>query len=305
MKLSNEIWPDNPYREMGIVGVSQNSWGQKPIEWCVDRCAEYGYDGVDFFYDRFLDFEPAEYDRLAATLGDYIQGKGLEVASIGAHHLTVAPRAWERAGQMEIMKKAIDLAARIKARTVVAYIAGYYNPPTYKMMSRKEATRVLVGAVKECAEYCGERGLTFSIEPHQETLINTPDVTLDIIDQVGLDNVRVTIDFGGMELGMRPHMPVRDAFKAFGNLINHVHAKDITGVIGHWNMCWYGGGMVNFQEYADSLRAIGYDGYVCVEWEGWFKGGLEGVGDMSEAGLADMDRASVEALEFLKPYFGD
>ena len=140
MKLSNEIWPDNPYREMGIVGVSQNSWGQKPIEWCVDRCAEFGYDGVDFFYDRFLDFEPAEYDRLAATLGDYIHGKGLEVASIGAHHLTVAPRAWERAAQMEIMKKAIDLAAQIKARTVVAYIAGYYNPPTYKMMSRKEAT---------------------------------------------------------------------------------------------------------------------------------------------------------------------
>jgi L-ribulose-5-phosphate 3-epimerase len=303
MKLSYEIWPNNPYRELGIVGVCDNSWGDKPIEWCVDRVAEYGYAGIDFFYDRFLDFPPQEYDRLAATLGGYVRSKGMEVASIGAHHLAVVPRKWDREAQMALMKRAIDLAARIDARTVVAYIAGYYNPPTYKLMTRKEATAVLVEMVKECAEYAGERGLTFSIEPHQETLINTPEVTLDVIDRVGLDNVRVTIDFGGMELGMRPHMPVGEAFKAFGGLINHVHAKDITGVIGRWNMCWYGGGMVDFKTYADALRAIGYDGYVCVEWEGWFKGGLEGVGDMSEEGLRDMDRVAVEAKEFLDPYF--
>lgn len=305
MRLSFEIWPDNPYREMGIVGVCQNSWGTKPIEWCVDRVAEYGYDGIDFFFDRFLDLEPAEYDRLGATLGGYVQSKGLEVASMGAHHLAIVPRPWDRAARMAMMKKAIDLAAKVQARTVVAYISGYYNPPTYKLMTRKEATKVLVDSIRECAEYCGERGLTFSIEPHQETLINTPEVTLDVIDQVGLDNVRVTIDFGGMEVGMRPHMPVPEAFKAFGGLINHVHAKDITGVIGRWNMCWFGGGMVDFKTYADALRQIDYDGYICVEWEGWFKGGLEGVGDMSEPGLADMDRAAIEAREFLMPYFSD
>lgn len=303
MKLSFELWPDDPYRENGIVGVCQNSWGEKPIEWQVDRVAEYGYPGVDFFYDMFLNLPKKEYDRLADTLGGYTKAKGLEIASIGAHHLTVTPRAWEREGQLAIMKRAIDLAACIDARTVVAYIAGYYNPPTYKLMSRKAAMQVMVDSVKECAEYAGERGLTFSIEPHQETLINTPETTLDVIDRVGLDNVRVTIDFGGMELGMRPHMPVADAFASFRGLINHIHAKDITGVIGHWNMCWFGGGMVDFARYADALRAIGYDGYVAVEWEGWFKGGLDGVGDMSEPGLADMDRVAVEAKEFLTPFF--
>jgi sugar phosphate isomerase/epimerase len=61
--------------------------------------------------------------------------------------------------------------------------------------------------------------------------------------------------------------------------------------------------MVNFARYAKALEAIGYDGYVCVEWEGWFKGGPGGVGDMDSAGLADMDRASLEAYEFLAPHF--
>ncbi len=303
MRLSFEVWPNNPYPEDLTVGVCQNSWGDKPIEWCVDRVAEHGYQGIDFFFDRLLELPDPEYRRLSDTLGGYVLGKGMEIASIGAHHLAVTPRARDRAAQIEVMKKAIDLAADIKARTVVAYIAGYYNPPTYKLMSRNEATDVLVDMVKECAEYSGERGLTFSIEPHQETLINTPEVTLDVIDRVGLDNVRVTIDFGGVELGMKPHMPVVEALKAFGSLINHVHAKDIAGVIGRWNMCWFGGGLVDFPAYAAALREVGYEGYVCVEWEGWFKGGAEGCGDIPEAGLADMDRVAVEARQFLAPHF--
>lgn len=303
MKLSYEIWPHNPYGELGVTGVPTNSWGDKPIEWCVDRVAEYGYSGVDFFYTRFLDLPDAEYDRLARELEGYVREKRLEIASVGAHFLSLTNRAWARAGQIELTKRAIDFSAAIGARTVVAYIAGYYLPQTYLVMSRGEAQRIMVDMVKECAEYAGERDMTFSIEPHQETFINLPEPTIDIIERVGLDNVGVTVDFGGMELGMRPHMEIEEAFGRLAPYVNHVHAKDITGVVGNWNMCWFGGGMVNFNRYADALRAIGYDEFVCVEWEGWFKGGPAGVGDMEMTGLGDMDRAAVEAYEFLSPIF--
>jgi L-ribulose-5-phosphate 3-epimerase len=303
MKLSNEIWPNNPYGEMGVTGVPINSWGDKPIEWCVDRSQEYGYSAVDFFYTRFLDFDKKEYERLSRELKGYVAEKNMEIASIGAHFLTLTSQSWRREEQIKATKKAIDFSADIGARTVVAYIGGYYVPQTYMLMSRKEAMQIMVDMVRECAEYAGERGLTFSIEPHQETLINLPDVTIEVIERVGLDNVRVTVDFGGMELGIRPHMEIEDAFKQFAPYLNHVHAKDITGVIGNWNMCWFGGGMVNFARYAKALDAIGYDGYVCVEWEGWFKGGPGGVGDMDMPGMADMDRAAIEAYEFLAPHF--
>jgi sugar phosphate isomerase/epimerase len=303
VKLSFEIWPNDPYPGDTTVGTCVNSWGDRSIEWCVDRVAQAGYEGVDFFFDRFLELPANEYERAAHTLGDYVDSKGMEIASIGAHHLLVTPRAADRRARVDVMKQAIDLAARIGARTVVAYIAGYYVPATYKLMSRREALDVLVEMVRECAAYAGERGLTFSIEPHQETLINTPAITLEVIDRVGLDNVRVTLDFGGVELGMKPFMPVADAFKSFGRLVDHVHAKDIAGVVGNWNMCWFGAGLVDFAAYASALREIEYGGYVCVEWEGWFNGGLLGCGDLTEPGLADMDRVALEAREFLSPHF--
>jgi sugar phosphate isomerase/epimerase len=232
-----------------------------------------------------------------------VADKGMEIASVGAHFLSLTTQSWRRKGQIEEMKKAIDFSAAIGARTVVAYIAGYYLPQTYMLMSRKEAMDTMVDMVRQCAAYAGEKGMTFSIEPHQETLINLPGPTLEVIERVGLENVRVTIDFGGMELGIRPHMEIEEAFRQFAPYLDHIHAKDITGVIGNWNMCWFGGGMVNFERYGKALKAINYDGYVCVEWEGWFKGGPGGVGDMDMPGLADMDRAGVEAYEFLAPHF--
>jgi sugar phosphate isomerase/epimerase len=288
---------------MGVTGVPINSWGDKPIEWCIDRSKEMGYSGVDFFYTRFLDFTAQEQDRLKQTLKGYVADKGMEIASVGAHFLSLTTQSWRRKGQIEEMKKAIDFSAAIGARTIVAYIAGYYLPQTYMLMSRKEAMDTMVDMVRQCAAYAGEKGMTFSIEPHQETLINLPGPTLEVIERVGLDNVRVTIDFGGMELGIRPHMEIEEAFRQFAPYLDHIHAKDITGVIGNWNMCWFGGGMVNFERYAKALKAIDYGGYVCVEWEGWFKGGPGGVGDMDMPGLADMDRAGVEAYEFLAPHF--
>lgn len=303
MKLSWELWPNNPYGEMGVVGVPLNSWGDKPVEWQIDRAVEYGYSAVDFFYTLFLDYPAEEYERLGNELKGYVASKGIEIASVGAHFLSLTNRKWARDGQMKMMKEAIDYSARIGARTVVAYIAGYYMPQTYMLLSRKEATQIMVDMVKECAEYAGERGLTFSIEPHQETLINLPGPTIDIIEKVGLPNVRVTIDFGGMELGVKPHMDIEEGFRQYAPYIDHIHCKDITGVIGRWNMCWFGGGMVNFERYANALRSIGYNGYVAVEWEGWFKGGLQGVGDMEMTGMGDMDRAAIEAYEFLAPIF--
>jgi len=305
MKLAFSLFPNNPYNELTGTGVAMHSWGDKPIEWVVDRVAEYGYKGIDFFFTRFLELPQEEYERLSRELGGYIASKGMDVAAIGAHFLTLTNREYLRRGQIEMMKKAIDFAKDIGAKTVASYIAGYYSPQTYLLMSRKEAFRIMVDIVKECAEYAGERGLTFSIEPHQETLINLPEPTIEVIERVGLDNVRVTIDFGGMEVGMKPHMPIEEAFKALAPYINHIHAKDIIGTIGRWNMVWYGGGAVNFKRYADALRAINYDGFVSVEWEGWFKGGINGLGDVDHVGLMDMDRVAVEAREFLAPYFED
>lgn len=303
MKLSFEVWPNAIYEDLTTVGVSINSWGDRPVEWCVNKVAEYGYKGIDFFFDKFLDLDDDEYRRLGDRLGDLVRSKGMEIASLGAHYMTLSSKRWKREPAIGMVKKAIDFAARVGARTVVSYIGGYYNPPTYKLLPLREAKDIFVSMVKDCGEYAAERNVDFLIEPHDSTLINTPEVTLELLDRVALKNVYVCLDVAGVEIGMRSHMSIEEVFQAFGKRIKHVHMKDVTGTIGNWNMCWFGAGLVNFRKYADALRNIGYDGYICVEWEGWIRGGRDGLGDTYGSGLADFDRAAPEAREFLEKYF--
>lgn len=303
MKISFELWPDDPYDGLGIAGVPTNSWANKPIEECVDRLAEIGYDGVDIFHHLFLKMEEEEVDRLRNTLSDYVKSKGMEISAIGSHHLTITDRPWQIKEQIAAVKDGIDLAKDLGANTVASYIAGYYNPPTYKLLTREKATRIFVESVQELCDYAGDKGLTFSIEPHQETLIDKPRITQEIVEKIDRENLRLTIDYGGTELAVKPVMEIEDYFEMFKDKINHVHAKDITGVTGNWNMCWFGGGLIDFKRYADALRQIDYDGYVCVEWEGWFKGGSAGVGDLGNDGLGDMDMAASELYKFMNKYY--
>lgn len=303
MKFSYELWPNDPYDGMGATGVAMNSWADLPLEECIDRVAKYGYEGVDFFHHLFLKMEDKELDRVRHSLKSYVAERNLKIPSIGAHHLVITDRPWQLKGQINLVKHAIDLAKDIGANTVGSYIAGYYNPPTYKLLTREKAINMLVESVRELCDYAGERGLTFSIEPHQETLIDKPEVTMEIIEKINRDNLRICIDFGGLELGVKPIMPIEEALKIYGDLISCVHAKDITGVTGNWNMCWFGGGLVDFKRYAEAFRKIGYDGFLTVEWEGWFKGGAHGLGDMGNDGLGDMDKAAPEAYKFLCKYF--
>jgi sugar phosphate isomerase/epimerase len=303
MELSFEVWPNGIYEEADLVGVSTNSWGDRSIEWCVDRVAKYGYKGIDFFFDKLLDLDDEEYEKTSNTLGDLVRSKGMEIASLGAHYLNMSSKPWKREPGVAAVKKAIDFAVKVDAKTVVSYVSGYYYPATYKLLPFREAKQIFIAMVRECGQYAAERNIDFCIEPHDSTIINTPDITMKFIDEIGLDNVYVCIDIAGVEIGMRSHMSIEEALDKFGKRIKHVHVKDVTGTIGNWNMCWFGAGLVNFQRYADALRNVGYDGYICVEWEGWIKGGREGVGDTYGSGLADFDRVAEEAKEFLEQYF--
>ncbi|MBA4388973.1 MAG: hypothetical protein C0404_13410 [Verrucomicrobia bacterium] len=303
MELSFEIWPNAPYEGMDIVGVALNSWGDKSVEWCMERSAKHGYKAVDFIFDKFLELDEKEYAATVERVPALAKKLKMKIASIGAHHLSITNKKWRVAGAMQMMKKSIDLASAIGAPTVATYIAGYYNPPTYILMTPKEAKDLFVKMIKELADYAEDKGVTLSIEPHEGTIINTPEVTLELMERINSKNVFITIDFGGIEVGMKAHKTVEELIGQFKGLVNHVHAKDVTGAPGNWNMCWFGGGQVNFQRYADALRKINYKGYICVEWEGWFKGGLAGVGETYGQGLADFDRAAPEAREFLSRYF--
>lgn len=304
IKLSLEIWPNMPYGDRPIVGPVVNSWGDKPIEWCIERLKEYGYEGFDVVYPKFQELSESELNETAKKIKELSKSYEMEFSSIGAHFLTISPRKWHVDAGIKSFKEAIDVAEKTGAKTVVSFMrGGYYNPPTYVFLPWKKAREICVNQLKEVASYAENRGVMVSIEPHIETFLNDVDLTLDVINEVGSDNLYVCVDVGALYIQIKPHMPVPEAIEKLGDRINIVHLKDVTGVIGNWHMVWYGGGIVNFKELGRALKSINYKHYATVEWEGWFVGGPFGRGEPGGVGLTDFDRVAQEIKAFFEKEF--
>jgi len=121
-----------------------------------------------------------------------------------------------------------------------------------------------VDALKEIADYAGERGVYFNFETGQET----PMVLLRCITDIGTKNLGINLDPANLLLYGNGN-PV-DALDIFGRFVRGVHAKD-----GEYPTDGYylgeekplGEGRVNFPALVGKLKALGYTGSLTIERE--------------------------------------
>ena len=302
MKLSFEVWPNMPWGRLEASGPAWNSWGDKTPSWCAERVAECGYDGVDFIFAKLLEAPVDQYDQQLADLRATTDRLGIDVGYVAHHTTFVTPREFDRRRGIDTFKKALDAAAVLGAKSVVTLIGdGYYDPPLNVLLSRKEAWRQCREAITEVADHAAGLGLNVSIELLQGTILNRVELIERMFDEIGMDNLRMTMDTGAFYVAVKPFMNVKDAIKRLGRYIDIVQIKDEVGLptIMNTNHIWFGGGLGDFRETYEALAEIDFQGYVSVEWEGWQVGGNIGVGEPAGVGLADFDRVAEESMEFL------
>jgi L-ribulose-5-phosphate 3-epimerase len=301
VKLSLEVWPNMPWGRLEASGPAWNSWGDKSVEWCAERTAEHGYDGVDFIYAKLLEVPKDKYDQQLRDLRGTADRLGIDIGYLGCHTTFVSPREFDRERGIETFKSALDAAAVLGCESVVTLIGdGYYDPPLNVLLSRRDAWRQCREAITEVAAHASTLGLNVSIELLQGTILNRVELIERMFDEIGADNLRMTMDTGAFYVAVKPFMNVKDSIKRLGRYIDVVQIKDEVGLptIVNTNHIWFGGGLVDFRETFEALAEIDFDGYVSVEWEGWQVGGNIGVGEPAGIGLADFDRVAEESLEF-------
>jgi L-ribulose-5-phosphate 3-epimerase len=305
MKLSFEVWPNMPWGRLEAAGPAWNSWGDKSVDWCAERVAELGYDGVDFIFSKLLEVPADQYDKQLTDLRSSVDRLGIDIGYVAHHTTFVSPREFDRERGISTFKKALDAAAILGCESVVTLIGdGYYDPPLNVLLSRKDAWRQCREAITEVADHASKLGLNVSIELLQGTILNRVELIERMFDEVGASNLRMTMDTGAFYVAVKPFMNVKDAIKRLGQYIDIVQIKDEVGLptIVNTNHTWFGGGLVDFRETYEALAEIDFQGYVSVEWEGWQVGGNIGVGEPAGVGLADFDRVAEESMEFLAEF---
>ena len=281
----------------------------------IRKARELGFDGLSIETKRPVasPLDLTRQDRQAIKAA--AAGEGVEICAIESMSNFASPLMEERENNLAMMRLVIDLAADLDVRIVkvfaswpgvvndedeTAFYAPYETGNYYKSIYPRDLRRWrrAVAGLRESADYAQERGVTLALQNHAPVLRPGYEDTLAMMREVERPNIGLCLDVPLFHERQSDEY-VREAVRACGPHILLTH-------FGAWNFSESPdgtvvqqpapsvGGPINYQVFLEELQRAGYEGYLVSEYC------LPCVRDHQIAGLAEIDRATAQALIYMK-----
>lgn len=234
------------------------------IEDAIPIISKIGFDGVDIWGGRphvyRQDLSVAELKDLRQIIEDH----GLIVSSFMPAfyrypHSLSNPNPKIREDSIEYMRQCIDNAAVLGAKIVlVVPDLSIYG------QTREETLKRMIDSIGVVAQYASRYDLKLGVEIlyYDETdYLNSADDALDIIDQVGSENIGVVLDTGTLNLSKESP---EDILAKLGDLMLQIHVNDNNGGKAQQNLI-PGEGTYDFKGLMQILKKYDYRGFLSAE----------------------------------------
>ncbi len=241
------------------IGVNSWVWTSplttKKVETLVPKVAEMGFDWIELPIESPNDFDYGRAHNL-------IQAHGLSVSTcavINEDRDLIHPNEAIRANGMGYVRHCIQAAQTMGAQNLIGPLYSAVGR-TWQTTAeeRKQDTNLLVKNLRELAQFAHEHGVVLCLEPlnrFETSFINTHEQAIDIIDQVDHAACGIMLDSFHMNIEEKS---LGDAIRATGHRLRQLHAcENDRGAPGSGNVAW--------NEIAQALKDINYDGPVVIE----------------------------------------
>ena len=217
----------------------------------------WGLEGVDLF-PFYLERAGATVDEAARAIRDL----GLEIAVYCVPTDLVSADPATR-------RQSLDRVAAFADKAVALGVAHLFSHGGQHNNRGDDALRRYVDGLQQAADLCAERGLVFSIE-NAGSLCHTTDEMARCLEAVARPNMRLTIDTGNFILaGSDPY----EAIRRLAPRVAHVHVKNFVDAPGRtprpFRYCPPRAGKVDYAYVVGQLQAVGYEGFISFEPEGY------------------------------------
>jgi len=251
-----------PDRAQWNLGLIDYAWFGSEYEGLPGRLQtrRIGYDSMDVF----VGFDPgrmtgAEREAYVAE----VRSAGLPVISLvctclGLNDFNPAIRGYH----IERAKNVVELAALFPTIKNLCFVPGEYMFQQRLLPPRLE-WGLVVDATRQVGKHAAERGLELAIEllPFEFAFIKSLDTMERFLDEIGLDNVKATVDVS--HLWLMRIMP--EEVRRLSGRIAHVHISDCDGT-NHGDLP-PGRGNTPLDHYLAAIRDTGFAGTASVELE--------------------------------------
>lgn len=161
----------------------------------------------------------------------------------------------KRRKAIERIKSHIDLASKLNSMVIIGGIRGKLTEEDEKRIKQKENG---LAAVNECVKYAENKNVILLIEPinrYETNIINTLEEGMDLINQIGSNNLKLLPDTFHMNIEEKDICQSLSKAKSY---IGYIHFADS-------NRCAPGFGHINFKEVLEMLKKINYEFPIGVE----------------------------------------
>jgi D-psicose/D-tagatose/L-ribulose 3-epimerase len=241
--------------------VAMHNWMRaEPVETTIRRLAKYGYDGIEISYDS-VELAPGAPG--TAAVRQMLEDNGIEC--IGSISLMFEGRdlihadAGVRERSVEYLNRCITMVKELRDgdggnMSIVPSEVGKVK----EMASPDEEWAWAIEGLKAVRDHANAEGIRIAIEPlnrFETNFINRHDQALLLAEEVG-DDVGVCLDIYHMNMEEAdPLQAVRNA----GDKLFDFHVADN-------NRMACGQGALNWGAIIGTLKEIGYDGSLTVEF---------------------------------------
>ena len=167
-----------------------------------------------------------------------------------------------RSYHIERAKNVLDLASEFSSARNLCFVQDKYMFQ-HRLLPAESEWKLVVDATQQVGRHAAERRLELAIEPlpFEFAFIQTLDDMERFLDNVGLENVKATVDVSHFWLMRIPP----SALTRLKGRVAQVHISDCDG-LNHGNLP-PGRGNTPFREYLSAIRDAGFAGAASVELE--------------------------------------
>ena len=257
----------------------------------MENLKNMGYDGVEIpMFNLELDY---------AAWGKRLDDLGLQRTAVTirtADDNPISPDAGVRQLGIDNSKRAVDCCAALGA----SHLVGPFHSALGEFSGAgptDDEWQWGVESMRPVSEYAGSANVTLGIEPlnrFEIYLLNTHADAARFAREVNHPNCRIMYDTFHANIEEKD---VPDAIRAGGDMICHVHISEN-------DRSTPGSGAVRWQENFDTLREIGYDGWMVVEAFGLFLPELVAATKIWRRMYESEEQLARDALAFMKSNAG-
>lgn len=230
---------------------------EKLLEDALDIACELGFRAVELWGREPHVSEAYDYNR-TRLIRKMCEERGLEIVALGSYlRFGTTKKNSDEAGLRNTLQTAYTLRApivRVWASDVPSTSAS------------QEVWKRTVAEAKEACQRSLKLGLTLAVEMHDDTLADTSDSALRLLDMVGCENLRLNYQPSARE-GCED--PVERLAKVIDHVV-HCHAQNYSrlgrpdGVEPQRSPLR--NGLVDYRKIVECLLGAGYTGCIAVEF---------------------------------------